>query len=150
MRFSFADPIREMLMVLGVTAEELADPIRKEQPCATLFGKSPRQAMQMLGTEFGREMIHQDIWVRIAARRLETAKAEGKSVVLDDCRFDNEAEVWRAAGGTVIEITRPNLSYNAGHASEAGLSRHLISFTVHNDSTEERLIGDLEYILNLR
>ncbi len=139
-----------MLMVLGVTAEELADPARKEQPCAALLGKTPRQAMQSIGTQWGREMIHPDIWVSIAARRLDVAKAEGKSVVLDDCRFDNEAEVWRAAGGTVIEITRPGLAYNNGHASEAGISRHLISTTLKNDGTAERLLGDVAYILNLQ
>lgn len=149
MRFSFADPIRDMLMVLGVTKEQLSDPVLKEQPCDALLGNTPRWGMQSLGTNWAREMIHPDIWVRLAALRLEKAKAEGKAVVLDDCRFDNEAEVWRAAGGTVIEITRSGLDYNRDHPSEAGLSRHLISCSVSNDSTTERLIGDIEYILNL-
>ena len=138
-----------MLMSIGVTREELSDRVLKEQPCATLMGKSPREVMQKLGTEFGREMVHSDLWVTIARRRLDKAREAGASVVLDDCRFDNEAETWRQVGGTVIEITRPGQAYSDSHASEAGLSRHLINISITNDHTTDKLLKDVEYVLNL-
>lgn len=44
-----------------------------------------RTALQKLGTEFGRDCLHKDVWARLAMQR-----AIGKHVVISDCRFMNE------------------------------------------------------------
>ena len=61
-----------------------------------------------------------------------------RGIVIDDIRFDNEAELVRAMGGVVAEITRPG-TIQMTHASEAGVSRHLIDHTFHNGASEEEL-----------
>jgi hypothetical protein len=101
------------------------------------LGKSPRQLLQSLGTEWGRTLVHPDIWVRATLEDARPWLARGISVVITDVRFDNEAEAIRQAGGRVLRITRPNASCLAGdtaqHPSEAGISPHLIDGEIVND-----------------
>jgi hypothetical protein len=110
----FADPIKDMLRELGLTNYELEGPL-KDIPCNFLCGVTPRHAMQMLGTDWGRDLIHTDVWVNLWC--LEAAKHP--LVVVDDCRFLNEARAIRARGGVVIEIRRPAFpGASSAHISE--------------------------------
>lgn len=128
--FSFADALRDMLRPIGLTDWHFNE--GKTVPIDWLDGKTPRQLMQSLGTEWGRGMVHPEIWVRLARSRLEAAAKSNVPVINDDCRFDNEAQVIHALGGTVIEVRRPGLS-RAEHASERGVSPDLIDAYIDND-----------------
>lgn len=119
-RIAFADPLKAMARAFGLTAREMAGDL-KETPLPHLCGKSPRQFMQLLGTEFGRELIGPAIWVnRWAALAEQHTLIEGGPVVADDVRFPNEADAIRAAGGILVRIERPGAgsATGAGHASE--------------------------------
>jgi hypothetical protein len=59
-RVRFAGPLKAMMAALGCTNAEI-DGDRKEVPCDLLGGKSPRWAMQTLGTEWGRKLIGDDL-----------------------------------------------------------------------------------------
>lgn len=50
--------------------------------------------------------IDPDFWLRIACARIEAARAEGKPVVVTDCRFANEAEAFRTLGGFLLRLER--------------------------------------------
>ncbi|MFG1370674.1 deoxynucleotide monophosphate kinase [Xanthobacter oligotrophicus] len=117
-RVRFAGPLKEMMRALGCTEDEI-DGTRKEVPCDLLGGRTPRQAMQWLGTEWGREMIAPDLWTRAWAY----AAAGKPKVVVDDVRFPNEVEAIRAFGGVVIEITTAAAANPSTlqHVSERGL-----------------------------
>src|SRR4051812_35641591 len=72
-KMSFADPLRAFVStVTGVPHAELVDGPKKEAPLTEFGGRSPRQMMQTLGTEWGRDLIHADIWITVARRRLES------------------------------------------------------------------------------
>lgn len=120
-RTSFAAPLRAMLAAIGLSDEELSGAL-KEAPCAALSGRSPREAMQLLGTEWGRALapnLWADLWHDTAS---DILRRGGFGVVVDDCRFPNEAEAVRALGGYVIEIIGSASGDGvgiAGHASEA-------------------------------
>jgi len=117
-RVRLAGPLKAMLTALGLTAAEI-DGDRKEQPCALLGGKTPRWAMQTIGTEWGRELIDPNLWTR-AWRAAVDALPAGVPVVVDDCRFPNEADAVAEAGGVLVRIERPGAGAGAaGHASEA-------------------------------
>jgi hypothetical protein len=109
----FAGPLKAMLQAMGLNPDE-TDGALKEAPCALLGGKTPRHAMQTLGTEWGRMLIDPDLWVRSWAARLP----EDGDVVADDVRFRNEAEAIRDLGGRVIMIVRPGLVSAGTHVSE--------------------------------
>jgi len=96
-----ADPLKNMLRALGLSEEQIEGE-RKGEPSILLSGATPRHAMQTLGTEWGRG-IHPDFWVNLW--RHEAIKHP--LVVVDDCRFKNEALAIHDLCGVVIEIRRP-------------------------------------------
>lgn len=116
-RLRFAGPLKDMMRALGLTEAEIEGD-RKEVPCELLGGKTPRYAMQTIGTEWGRDLIASDLWIR--AFRAALAKVpEGVPVVVDDCRFPNEADAVVAAGGVLLRVVRPGAGAGAaGHSSE--------------------------------
>ena len=139
-RIAFADPLYQGLAVmLGVPEAVLRDRSGKERALAG-FGASPRQLLQTLGTEWGRQMVCHDIWLRVAYWRWEQAAAAGLGViVVPDVRFENEARQIRSEGGEVWLIHRPGVEPVAAHSSEAGLPLRLIDRLVVNDGTVDQL-----------
>lgn len=133
-KFAFADPIRDMLECIGVDAYTVAD---KEAPLPYI-GKSLRECMQTLGTEWGRNMIHPDLWIIVAQRNIELLRNAGLMVAISDVRFDNEASMIRRLGGKIVEVIRPAVEEAVRpHVSEAGLNPMWIDHTIFNDSSIE-------------
>jgi hypothetical protein len=140
---SFADPIRAAMRA----AFELTDwhfDAGKEIPLDGL-GKSPRQLMQLFGTEFGRNLIHPDCWLIVSEHRCYGVE----NLVVTDCRFPNEAEWARARGGFVLEIVRPNAPAVAAHSSEDGLPKELVDVTVRNTGSFNYLYNQIDWALEM-
>jgi hypothetical protein len=104
-RLKFAGPLKEMLACIGLSQDEL-EGYKKETPCDLLCGKSPRWAMQTLGSEWGRDLINENLWATIWKHKAQKMLDEGKKIVVDDCRFLNELEVVKDLGGISIRIIR--------------------------------------------
>lgn len=70
------------------------------------FGKSftPRYALQLMGTEVGRDVFHKDFWVINLKRYM--MQNQGEHFVITDVRFQNEMEFVHSQGGILIEIER--------------------------------------------
>lgn len=77
---------------------------------------SPREALQTLGTEWGRALFT-DVWADLGLREALELESRGKMVVFTDCRFVNEAEKIHAAGGVLWRISRV-ACVSSRHASE--------------------------------
>jgi len=116
---SFATPIKEMLFDLGLDYEQLHEQADKET-VDTRFGKTPRQMAQSLGTEWGRQMVHPDIWVNQMARKIEYAHTPPEyGVLIDDLRFANEARMVKDKGGVIVHLTGSHTSQQEDtHVSE--------------------------------
>lgn len=136
-QLSFAAPMREFICsLLGWSLQDLDR--GKETPHPLLDGKTPRFAMQTLGTEWGRNTIANDLWVRVCIAAAQRHLAQGTSVVISDVRFDNEASAVAAAGGQVWRIDRPGERIaESAHISEAGTS--LWNRRIPNDGTLDDL-----------
>lgn len=116
-RIRFAGPLKDMMRALGLTEAEIEGD-RKEVSCELLGGKTPRYAMQTIGTEWGRDIIAPDLWIRAFNAALAKVPAD-VPVVVDDCRFPNEADAIIAAGGVLVRVVRPGAGAGAsGHSSE--------------------------------
>lgn len=116
--------------------ELLLEGYLKQVESPRINNKTPRYLMQTIGTEWGRERMHQDFWRDLGLRM---AKAHPRCVITD-VRFDNEAQAVRDAGGYMVKIIREGMpKANDAHASEAGVSDHLINSRVYNQSTVEVL-----------
>lgn len=120
---SFAAPIKSMIEAMGIGRNLIDDPELKNQPIDWV-GKSPREMMQTLGTEWGRQMVRDDIWLRVVAEKIKYSPVG--TVIIDDCRFDNEAEFVNNSGGVVIDLFRDGVEASDGHISESGISEKLI------------------------
>ena len=132
-RIRFAGPLKAMLRAylaeVGAepdTIEAMIEGGLKELPNAFLSGRSPRYAMQQLGTAYGRDLMHPEFWVEAWGLAVVAAMERGAwGVVVEDCRFENEVEAVRALGGRVLRIERPGLvPLEGGHASEGRALAH--------------------------
>lgn len=124
-RLSFAGPLKSMIRALlreqGASAEtitRMVDGDLKEVGTSLLGGRSPRYAMQTLGTEWGRELIGHGFWLDSWATRA----AAIDDVACDDVRFLNEAERIRDLGGVVVRVVRDLSTAVDSHVSETELS----------------------------
>lgn len=140
-RHRFAGPLKGMLQSIGLTWEHTDGPL-KEVPCALLGGKTPRHAMQTLGTEWGRDCIGADFWIDV----WKWTRPLGFPVVVDDLRFANEAAAVAEMGGVVIKVTRPLpfLPERDPHKSEDIYFR--VDYEIVNDGSREdleRAVGNI-------
>ena len=152
-RARFAGPLKAMARALFASAgfipadvEDMIEGARKETPVDALGGLTPRRVMQTLGTEWGRDTLAPDFWVDLWRAGAVSALEAGNRLVVEDCRFENEAAAVRALGGVVVEITRPDLApLAAGHASERGV---VADVSIPNDGPRARLDARLSECLD--
>jgi len=67
---------------------------------------TPRWVLQYWGTEVCRKAFHDDIWIASLENKLRTSK---DNVVISDCRFPNEIQSIRDAGGKIVWVQRGDL-----------------------------------------
>ena len=117
-RVKFAGPLKNMLRTMGLTDEHIEGDL-KDKPCDLLEGRTPRWAMQSLGTEWGRDLISPNLWGNLWEKEVQELMSAGKPVVVDDCRFDNEVARVKRLKGLVCLLTSPTSEQDAHHPSEA-------------------------------
>ncbi len=151
----FANGLKVMLRALlryrgadDVTIGRMIEGDLKELPTPLLNGRSPRHAMQTLGTEWGRDCIDGNLWVD-TEMEVQTAVA---NLVFDDVRYPNEADAVTAAGGVLIHVARSGAGIGDNHSSEA--CQIATVDTLHNDGSFELfhsridvLVRDLSWAL---
>ena len=119
--YNFADPLKNICMdILGLSFEQChgTDDQKNELVNCYKDGNqmTARQVLQTVGTEFFRS-IQNNVWADATIRRIQ--QDNPLVALIGDCRFPNEVEAIKKAGGTVIKLTR-NL-YNSDHSSETAL-----------------------------
>ena len=117
-RVKFAGPLKDMLRTMGLTDDHIEGDL-KDKPCDLLEGRTPRWAMQSLGTEWGRDCISPNLWGNLWEREVQDLLKKGKPVVVDDCRFDNEVARVKRLKGLVCLLTNPTSETVGQHPSEA-------------------------------
>lgn len=138
----FADPLKAMLRafyrnhhMLDTEIERRIEGDLKEIPCIFLRGKTPRHAMQTLGTEWGRGCVAGDLWVRSLIDRYYIGNED---VVVPDLRFVNEAHAIQDAGGRVIFVDaseRVKDNEYSTHSSEQELGSLPRDTEINNNGT---------------
>ena len=137
----FADPLKAMLRAFyaahGLSDFEIEMKIEgalKEAPCTFLNGRTPRYAMQTLGTEWGRDLIDINLWTDSLQRR---AAAHDK-VVVPDVRFSNECDAVSAIGGKMLRVEarqRVGITEQSNHSSETGIDVLPVDLEISNNGT---------------
>lgn len=141
----FASTLKRMVVPLlkdlGLSAAAIDDRLStgKELPLEELDGLPLRRILQTLGTDWGRQMVHRDLWLRCWSGRVRPQLRAGGAVVADDVRFPEEAALVEALGGVMWQISRPAaaLSWQRSeappHASEGALEHWPFARRLIND-----------------
>lgn len=134
----FAGPLKAMLRgyyrEIGLSEEEIDRRLEgdlKETPDPYLAGRTPRHAMETLGTEWGRSHMDPEFWINAAKRTIDNATGP---VVVDDCRFGNEADAIHERGGAVVDVVSSrSRRKRSTHAAEKGVPKGKVDHVIRND-----------------
>lgn len=146
-RLAFADVIKACVYTLdpiislsGLRLQYLVDSngweAAKEFP-------EVRRLLQVFGSEVGRELIDEQIWIEMTMSGIKA----GSNIVISDVRFKNEAEEIKYQGGQVWRITRAINADNDNHLSETQLDSWNFDHYVPNNGTMEDLKKEVKDIM---
>ena len=181
-KLSFADAVKDATAAIfgwprslleGDTEESRLFRETKDEWWSNKFGYdfSPRLALQMMGTEAGRDVFHPDVWIHSLERKMDMYK----NVVIADVRFPNEIKFIQSKGGFVIRVKRGNDPewYSTAHISNNEMLRHgaketfmhtefphvhysewawigsIMDHELHNTGTVSMLEGDVSHMLKV-
>lgn len=111
---------------------------------------TPRWILQYWGTDVFRNHFHTDIWVASVENKLRQTKDD---IVITDCRFANEVNAIKNAGGITCRVLRGEnpewyqaaIDYNKGPNGNAGWSLGKAKLDRHHVHASEYSSVGLEY-----
>lgn len=109
-----------------------------------------RELLQRLGTEVGRNMIDENVWVNVAVNTIKNYRNAGTPVVLTGLRFVNEVQAVRGlVGARTVWVDRPGLGEGttSAHASENSISAEDFDQVVVNDGTLDDLYAKADALV---
>lgn len=140
---------REMLEGTTKSSREWRE--KRDEWWSERLGKeiTPRYILQYWGTEVCRNGFHNDIWVASIENKLRNAK---DNIVITDCRFANEVNSIKKAGGITCRVERgirpawyndaESLNKGPSHIGWALAKKNLMDLSIH--ASEYSSVG-LEY-----
>ena len=180
----YSDKLKDMVCILiGCTREQLEDQTFKATPLGEEWrrvidlrtGKfadtdiievqniarnhvlTPRDILQFLGTDFGRDMIHPNVWINSLFADYHSGikmsdYTESKWIITDS-RFPNDVERVKSLGGITIRVNRksnilPCVGHEFQHPSETALDDYKgFNYTINNNGSIDDLIEVVKEIL---
>jgi hypothetical protein len=123
--YNFADPLKTdvCINILGLTFEQCYGTDLQKNELVNCYWDNKqltaREVMQLVGTDMFRKLQH-NVWAD--ATILKISKENLDLALIADCRFPNEVEVVKKAGGVVIKLNRN--PFNSDHDSETALDQN--------------------------
>lgn len=117
---AMADPLKDTIDTLfGIKCRDPEWEDNKDRVVEPT-GKTLRFIMQTLATEWGRDLVDPDLWVKLVDSRIPQGV---EYVMFQDVRFPNEEKYIRDNGGVLFHVRRPGATPIglAGHRSEIPL-----------------------------
>ncbi len=169
---SLADPMKRFCRdVYGFSEAQLWGPSELRNIVDPRLGISPREALQSLGTTWGRA-LYENTWIDLALRvarsiangrcyerayglislNLTRGAPPERHTVIPDVRFRNEVDAIRNTGGRVLQVVRPRaglIGAAGAHISETEQDSFALedfAAVIQNTGTLEALeaqVGDL-------
>src|SRR5262245_32458617 len=109
---SWAEPLKEIIgrKLLGLTFEQVYGSSRDKETVDPFWGKSPRELLQLIGTECFRKQIDPDFWVKIGEKKIHQIRRDEfpqeAKLVFSDTRFPNEVMAIERLMGINIRVIR--------------------------------------------
>lgn len=168
-KLGMSDTLAEALYRLNPIVERGWDtsdyPIKRYQDLVDEVGyveakKNPevRRLLQVLGTEVGRQLLGENIWVEAAKKKILEEAEAGRDVVITGIRYANELRMVEYLGsttfdpgyvGTTVWVDRPGLESTGEHSSENSIGLKDFEYVFDNDGTLEELPGKADELLEV-
>lgn len=149
-RVGFADVLKEAALYLNpiVDVSYPCDRVRLAEVVGGQFGWESakevgdvRRILQELGMAI--RAIDEEFWLRAALAKVRAINEAGRSAVITDVRFKNEADSLRRAGFHLLYVDRPDVPL-LDHASEGALTADDAAYAIHNDGELWEFEGAVE------
>ena len=120
--YNFADPLKTdiCMNILGLTFEQCYGTDNQKNELVNCYWDNKqltaREVMQLVGTDMFRK-LQNNVWAD--ATIIKINKEQPDLALIADCRFPNEVDVVKKAGGIVIKLNRN--PFNSDHDSETAL-----------------------------
>lgn len=154
---AFSDPLHEMAMTLDpilivhqggsfTTYRDLVDQFGYTE--AKRKFPQVRQYLQVLGTDAVRDVLGEDTWVRVAAKRIDTNNMEGVHTAITGVRYQNEASMVKAFGGIMLRIERDGFGPVNNHTSDVSVGEIVVDRVIKNNGSLRELSAQAQSLLN--
>lgn len=181
-KLSFADGVKDSVAAIfgwprslleGDTDDSRAFREKRDDFWSARLGYdfTPRLALQLMGTEAGRNVFHEDVWVHAVERRIKH-KQEWEledNFVIPDVRFPNEIQAIRKCGGFIVRVARGrepewfdtafrhnvagehemHVKYPEVHVSEWAWIGQQFDYLISNNGTISMLEADVKHMLRV-
>jgi hypothetical protein len=120
--YNFADPLKQdiCMNILGLSKDQCYGTDEQKNELVNCYWDNnqltAREVMQLVGTDMFRSM-QRNVWSDATIRKIK--KENPSMAIIADCRFPNEVDAVKDAGGYVIKLTRN--PYSSNHSSETAL-----------------------------
>lgn len=123
-----------------------------------------RRALQRIGTECGRKLISENVWVDAMEREIRQLQERGiNHIVVTGIRYENELQMIRRLGGETVWIERPSARASheekirsaaasadtVTHSSEVSLDVRQFDSVIVNDGSLEQLFARADRWVNV-
>lgn len=148
-RIAYADKMRDFALALNPVMPTAPMPYTRLADLVAEFGwngikstphnANVREFLQRLGTDAGRNILGENIWVDATLKGLDP----NGSYVITDVRFPNEADAIRNLGGQVYRVERSGIHPVNTHISETALDNYAFDGRLCNYSDEQSFMEDV-------
>lgn len=142
----FAGIIKEITaLLLSCKPKDLENRHFKYQKLDENWGQinTPRELMQLIGTEIGRNLIDKNFWVYHLFSKFDRYS----KWIITDLRFKNEKKEVERLGGLTIRIERDSNNLVDTHSSETDLDHDIFDYVIRNNGTIAELQEELRKIV---
>jgi hypothetical protein len=156
---AFGDKLREFLYTLNPVVDgygygiKIDDVVRLRDVIdeygwngykETQYSDEIRRLMQVLGTDCGRGLLGDSIWIDATL-----GQADHQNLVVADCRFPNEAQAIVDRGGIIIRIEKDGLGPVNDHPSETAMDGYNWDWIIWNDWSIDSLHQQIRDIVDI-
>lgn len=120
--FSHSYPLKQMLLrTLKFEAKQLYNQDHKHD-INDMWGISGRTAMIFFGTALFRNRFRKDVWIKLLNYSIEHSNSD--YILIQDCRFEDEAVNIKKMGGYIINICRDPYYFTKRYKLMAKFFKH--------------------------
>jgi hypothetical protein len=100
-----------------------------------------RRLLQCFGTDVMRNLVGENVWAELAAKRVQRYLDEGRDVILTGIRYDNELHMVESLGGRTwwVDASERVGAPEVLHSSENSLSAANFEVVIDNNGTLDEL-----------